>query len=100
MFDKFVKLGDFVEQTLKRERNIMFEKKGLIYCPNGEHEWEKDTFMTPHAMLIEPGIIRIWGGVRDKDGVSRIKYIDVQESNPKNILKISNKVSLDIGNPG
>ncbi|MDD6482798.1 MAG: hypothetical protein PUF65_11135 [Lachnospiraceae bacterium] len=78
----------------------MLKKKGLIYCPNGEHEWEKDTFMTPHAMVIEPGIIRIWGGTRDSEGVSRIKYIDVDENDPRKILKISDRVSLDVGNPG
>lgn len=75
-------------------------KKGRIYCPNGEHEWEQDTFMTPHAMVIQPGVIRIWGGVRDKDGISRIKYIDVEESNPSKVLYISTKPSLDIGNKG
>lgn len=78
----------------------MLEKKGLIYCPNGEHDWEIDTFMTPHAMKVEEGIIRIWGGVRDKDGISRIKYIDVSEENPSNILFISDRPALDIGNPG
>ena len=78
----------------------MWKKKGLIYCPNGEHEWEIDTFMTPHAMKIEDGIIRIWGGVRDKDGISRIKYIDVSEENPSKILYVSDKPALDIGNPG
>ena len=32
-----------------------WEKKGLIYCPSREHEWEIDTFMTPHAMLLHSG---------------------------------------------
>ncbi len=77
-----------------------WEKKGLIYCPSREHEWEIDTFMTPHAMLLHSGVIRIWGGVRDKDGISRIKYIDVAENNPSKILDISSKPALDIGNPG
>lgn len=39
-----------------------WEKCGKIYCPKGEHKWETDTFMTPHAMLMQPGVIRIWGG--------------------------------------
>ena len=26
---------------------MMIEKKGLIYCPNGEHVWEENTFLTP-----------------------------------------------------
>ena len=79
---------------------MRWEKRGRIYCPNGEHEWEVDTFMTPHAMLLEPGVIRIWGGVRDKKGISRIKYIDVSENDPSNILHISDRPALEIGNAG
>ena len=79
---------------------MRFEKKGQIYCPHGEHIWEKDTFMTPHARLMNNEVIRIWGGVRDSQGVSRIKYIDVSAKNPKEVLYVSDKVSLDIGNPG
>lgn len=75
-------------------------KKGFIYCPHGEHEWEINTFMTPHAMRIEPGAIRIWGGVRDKDGISRIKYIDVDENDPSKVLYISEVPALDVGRPG
>lgn len=79
---------------------MVFEKKGLIYCPKGEHTWEKDTFMTPHAMQLELGVIRIFGGVRDEAGVSRIKYIDVDENHPDKILYISERPSLDIGSDG
>lgn len=75
-------------------------KNGFIYCPNGEHEWEINTFMTPHAMLMKPGVIRVWGGVRDAEGISRIKYIDVDEHNPSKILYVSDKPSLDVGAPG
>lgn len=79
---------------------MRIEKGGLIYCPKNEHAWEKDSFMTPHAMRVKKGEIRIWGGVRDSEGISRIKYIDVAENNPCNIIKISNRPSLDIGNAG
>lgn len=86
-----------------KERNkkvVEWEKKGLIYCPSGENVWEQHSFMTPHAMLVEPDIIRIWGGVRDAEGVSRIKYIDVRADNPKEILYVSDKPVIDIGNKG
>jgi len=79
---------------------MKWEKKGLIYCPNNEYEWEYDSFMTPHAMEIEPGIIRIWGGVRDKQGVSRIKYIDVDANNPSRVIYVSENLSLDCGRNG
>ncbi len=79
---------------------VGWKKKGKIYCPSGEHSWELNTFMTPHALKVEEGVIRIWGGVRDSQGVSRIKYIDVEEKNPSNVLYVSDRPSLDIGNPG
>lgn len=79
---------------------MIIKKRGLIYCPNGEHEWEINTFMTPHAMQISADRIRIWGGVRDNLGVSRIKYIDVKTSNPGSIIEVGEKPSLDIGEPG
>ena len=37
-------------------------QQGFIYCPKGEHWWEKNTFMTPHARLVKPDVIRIFGG--------------------------------------
>lgn len=79
---------------------MKIKKGGFIYCPKGEHEWEKDTFMTPHAMGTRKGEIRIWGGVRDNKGISRIKYIDVAEENPCSIIRICDHPSLDIGNVG
>lgn len=43
---------------------MKLEKKGLVYCPQREYKWEIDIFMTPYAIKIEEGIIRIWGGAR------------------------------------
>ena len=31
---------------------MKLEKKGCIYCPDGHNGWDVDTFMTPHAMLV------------------------------------------------
>lgn len=79
---------------------MRIRKRGLIYCPSGEHEWEVNTFMTPHAMCVGENCIRIWGGVRDNLGVSRIKYIDVMENDPSKVLDVSDSPSLDVGKPG
>ena len=72
------------------------EKKGLIYCPN---EKNRHGFMTPHARLMGD-YIRIWGGVRDDEGVSRLEYIDVDADNPSKILEIGKAPVLDIGADG
>lgn len=78
---------------------MKWEKKGLIYCPDGTHPWAKNTFLTPTPIIID-GKIRVYGGFRDRFGVSRIGYIDLDPQNPSNILKISEEPVLDIGKKG
>lgn len=75
-------------------------KGGRVFCPSGESGWDKDTFMTPHAIIINKGEIRLYGGCRDINGISRIRYVDVKADNPSEIIKISKNPVLDIGNDG
>lgn len=72
----------------------------FIYCSNGEHKWETYAFMTPQGIKLKEDSFRIYGGVRDNNGISRIKYIDVDEKKPEKIIRISERPVLDIGNPG
>jgi len=75
-------------------------KKGLIYCPNGSKNWAKHSFMTPTPLQISDEIIRIYGGMRDEKGVSRIGYVDVSSNNPSHVLNVSEVPVLDVGAPG
>ena len=82
---------------------MRWKKKGLIFAPKGEMGWDSYGFMCPHArsMNSEAGnIIRIWGGIRDKSGVSRIACIDVSAENPSEVVSIYKEPALDIGEPG
>lgn len=38
---------------------VGWKKKGKIYCPSGEHAWELNSFMMPHALKIDEGVIRL-----------------------------------------
>ncbi len=66
-------------------------KKGIIY---------NHSATTPTPILYDAKTIRVYAGFRDKQGVSRIGYVDVDAANPKKILRISKKPSLNIGKPG
>lgn len=79
---------------------MKFTKKGLIYCPENLGDWRDNTFITPTPYLLNDETIRIYGGFRDKEGKSRIGYIDVAADNPQKILKISDRPVLDLGVPG
>lgn len=45
-------------------------------------------------------IIRVFVGFRDKNGVGRVGFIDVDANNPSRILKVADKPCLDVGEPG
>lgn len=79
---------------------IKWQKKGLIYSPDGSSSWAKHTVITPTPFLIADDIIRIYAGFRDNEGVSRIGYIDVASDNPSEIIKVSQEPILDIGQKG
>lgn len=79
---------------------MRWEKKGLIYCPDGNIKWQQHSAMLPTPLLLDSSILRIYLGFCDKDNVGRIGYIDVNPKNPKQILKISKEPVLDIGEKG
>lgn len=79
---------------------MKWEKKGLIYCPNGDNEWAQHSALTPTPVLIDESTIRVFAGLRDDKGVSRIGYVDVQANNPSIIKAVSDVPVLDVGIPG
>lgn len=78
---------------------MQWEKKGLIYCPKGERTWQIQSAMLPTAILLEDKL-RIFLGICDKNNVGRIGYVDVNPSNPSEVLAVSKKPVLDIGRAG
>lgn len=79
---------------------INWEKRGLVFCPDGSVDWMNNSVLTPQPFNLSEEVIRVYGSFRDKDGVGRIGYIDVEAKNPSNIIKISEKPVLDIGSDG
>jgi predicted GH43/DUF377 family glycosyl hydrolase len=79
---------------------LKWEKKGLIYNPDLNVDWRNNSALTPTPIILDDKTIRIYAGFRDKKGVSRIGYVDVDGENPSKIIKISEKPVLDAGKPG
>lgn len=80
--------------------NFKWEKKGLIYSPPLDGSWRDNTALTPTAFQYSDDIIRVYAGFRDTKGVSRIGFVDVDSNNPSNIIGISKKPVLDVGDDG
>lgn len=79
---------------------MTWQKRGKIFSPEGNSSWAKHSFMTPTPWQLNEDTIRIFGGMRDDVGVSRIGYIDVDSYNPKIIKYVSQTPVLDTGIPG
>lgn len=77
----------------------MWKKKGLVFCVNGEFDWNKTHAQTPIAdVLIDK--IRIYYSTRNQDNHATISYIEVSKHNPSEILYIHKEPILDFGKLG
>lgn len=79
---------------------MAWEKLGRIFCPDGSVAWANHSFMTPVPLQLEAGRIRVFGGMRDQAGVSRIGWIDVAADDPTRVLAVCDSPALDLGQPG
>jgi predicted GH43/DUF377 family glycosyl hydrolase len=77
-----------------------WKKMGLIYRPEFDGGWRDNSALTPTPIELNHGIIRIYLSFRDKDGVGRIGYVDVDANDPGKIVGISDRPVLDIGELG
>jgi hypothetical protein len=63
--------------------------------------WARHTAIQPTPLVLaNEGIIRIYVGCRDDNGVSRIGYVDLDGDNPSRVLHIAQEPVLDVGLPG
>ncbi len=75
-------------------------KKGLIYGPDGSSDWAKNSALQPTPLVLDEKTIRVFVGMRDDEGRSRVGFVDVEVNNPKNVLRVSEGPALDLGSPG
>lgn len=83
-----------------KKNRFQVEKKGLIYSPDNVNQWMRHTVITPAPFLVSPEIIRVYAGFMDDKGISRLGFIDLDASNPTNILGLSKQPILELGQPG
>ncbi len=79
---------------------MKWNKQGLIYGPHGDLSWATNSALQPTPLVINEKTIRVYAGMRDDEGRSRLGFIDVNAENPKEILRVSENPALDLGMPG
>ncbi len=79
---------------------MKWKKKGLIYSPPFDGSWKDNSALTPTPFIINDDVIRVYASLRDTDGTGQIGYVDVNANDPSEIIKISEKPVLEIGQDG
>ncbi|MGI0116918.1 hypothetical protein [Zooshikella sp. RANM57] len=79
---------------------MKWKKIGHVFKNSLLPNWAINSALTPTPILINSNTIRVYAGFRYSQGISRIGYVDVNANNPKEIIHISEKPSLDVGRNG
>jgi hypothetical protein len=79
---------------------MTWKKLGLVYVANGEQKWAISHAYIPTSMMLDEERIRVYVAFLDDRKVGRIGFVDVAANNPLQILQVSQRPVLDIGEPG
>lgn len=79
--------------------NITWEKKGLIYCPDGKGFF-KTHAARPVPYRLDDDTIRLFISSRDADDRMLPTFVDVSADDPSRVLRVCNEPLLGLGDPG
>jgi|ERR1044072_4394960 predicted GH43/DUF377 family glycosyl hydrolase len=80
---------------------MKWQKRGLIYGPAGDSTWAGNSALQPTPLVLSTqGIIRVYAGMRDDEGVSRVGFVDVSAEDPSQVLRVSKTPVLSVGIAG
>jgi predicted GH43/DUF377 family glycosyl hydrolase len=77
---------------------LQWKKHGLLFSSEN-FSWSEHSALQPTPLVLDDRI-RVYVGTRDKDGVSRVGFVDLDRKDPRNILGYSKASVLDVGENG
>jgi hypothetical protein len=77
-----------------------WKKKGQIYVPSKEFDWQLDRAIAPLCELTEDNKLRVYFSSRDLKGRSTPVYFEANPENPKEIFSFANEPVLALGPQG
>jgi hypothetical protein len=79
---------------------MTWTKRGRVWGPDGSLPWARHSALTPTPLLLDDDTIRVYAGMRDENGVSRIGWVDVDAADPTRVRAHAREPVLDVGRPG
>lgn len=74
-------------------------KHGLVFKVDNLFDWAQNSALQPTPIVLKDKI-RVYVGMRDNHGVSRVGFVDFDVNNPYQAIGYSKKPCLDIGMDG
>lgn len=78
---------------------MKWDRLGLVFAARGKFNWAVSYALQPTPLGLADRI-RVFAGMRDLDGVSRVGWVDLDLTDPTKVLGCSALPSLDTGAPG
>ncbi|MEX0283465.1 MAG: hypothetical protein AB3N23_02530 [Paracoccaceae bacterium] len=78
---------------------MKWEKLGRVYGPDGSSDWARHSALQPTPIVLDDRI-RVFCAFRDDDGMGRVGFVDLDLTDPTQVLGASPNPVLDIGAPG
>lgn len=79
---------------------MKWEKKGLIYVPDGSLEWSQTHAQIPTPFQYDESTIRVFFATRNDKGKTQTGYIDLDINDPSVVKSISQEPTITIGSAG
>jgi hypothetical protein len=79
---------------------MKWKKLGRVFVANGRAPWARTHAFLPTPILRPDGNIRVYAAFLDRDRVGRVGYVDVDGKNPRQVLGVSTRPVLEIGEQG
>jgi predicted GH43/DUF377 family glycosyl hydrolase len=76
---------------------VSWEKRGVLFAPDGKYPWMQTHAQLPTPDLIGGNIYRIYFASRDGEQRSSINFIEIDITQPKKILRVSDQPVLTCG---
>lgn len=77
-----------------------WRKIGNIFSPNGDPTWMNSHATVPTPLRIEGNLYRIYFSTRDTLLRNQVGFIEIDITNPHQLLKVSDSPVLSLGDPG
>ncbi|MCE1190015.1 MAG: hypothetical protein LWX56_12860 [Ignavibacteria bacterium] len=79
---------------------MKWKKLGLVFQFTQQYDWWQSHAMAPSPIQLSADIVRVFVGGLDANGISRMAYVDLNAHDLTQVIGISEKPLIDLGEPG